>query len=203
MQGYGVKFLGEGNPMRGQNERAVAAVYQVVEGQFRHVWPKIIATAEPARPAARLVALGGPLSLTSTRGGGRSPPPRQSPLVLTVSRLTKQFGGFTALNAVSFEVKQGEILGPHRAQRLRQDHLLQLHLRRAHADGGLDPLQGSTTSPGLTPDAVCHRGLARTFQIPRPFRKLVHPRERGGGRALRRGHSATRKPRRAAAPRRS
>jgi len=25
---------------------------------------------------------------------------------------------------------------------------------------------------GLTPDAICHRGLARTFQIPRPFRKL-------------------------------
>jgi branched-chain amino acid transport system ATP-binding protein len=25
---------------------------------------------------------------------------------------------------------------------------------------------------GLPPDAVCHRGLARTFQIPRPFRKL-------------------------------
>jgi branched-chain amino acid transport system substrate-binding protein len=44
MQGYGVKFLGEGNPMRGQNERAIAAVYQVVDGQFRHVWPKIIAT---------------------------------------------------------------------------------------------------------------------------------------------------------------
>ncbi len=31
MQGYGVKFAGEGNPMRGQNERAIAAVYQVVE----------------------------------------------------------------------------------------------------------------------------------------------------------------------------
>jgi branched-chain amino acid transport system substrate-binding protein len=43
MQGYGVKFLGEGNAMRGQNERAIAAVYQVVDGQFRHVWPKIIA----------------------------------------------------------------------------------------------------------------------------------------------------------------
>jgi branched-chain amino acid transport system ATP-binding protein len=25
---------------------------------------------------------------------------------------------------------------------------------------------------GLTPDAVCHLGVARTFQIPRPFRKL-------------------------------
>jgi branched-chain amino acid transport system substrate-binding protein len=47
MQGYGVKFLGEGNPMRGQNERAIAAVYQVVDGQFRHVWPKIIAIPNP------------------------------------------------------------------------------------------------------------------------------------------------------------
>jgi branched-chain amino acid transport system substrate-binding protein len=47
MQGYGVKFLGEGNAMRGQNERAIAAVYQVVEGQFRHVWPKIIAMPNP------------------------------------------------------------------------------------------------------------------------------------------------------------
>jgi branched-chain amino acid transport system substrate-binding protein len=47
MQGYGVKFAGEGNPMRGQNERAIAAVYQVVDGQFRHVWPPIIATPNP------------------------------------------------------------------------------------------------------------------------------------------------------------
>jgi branched-chain amino acid transport system substrate-binding protein len=47
MQGYGVKFLGEGNPMRGQNERAIAAVYQVVEGQFKHVWPKVIALPNP------------------------------------------------------------------------------------------------------------------------------------------------------------
>ncbi len=47
MQGYGVKFLGEGNALRGQNERAMSAVYQVVDGQFRHVWPKVIASANP------------------------------------------------------------------------------------------------------------------------------------------------------------
>ena len=47
MQGYGVKFLGEGNPMRGQNERAIAAVYQIVEGRFQHVWPKVIAMNNP------------------------------------------------------------------------------------------------------------------------------------------------------------
>lgn len=47
MQGYGVKFAGEGNPMRGQNERAIAAVYQIVEGRFQHVWPKVIAMPNP------------------------------------------------------------------------------------------------------------------------------------------------------------
>ena len=36
----------------------------------------------------------------------------------------------------------------------------------------IDPVQGAEIG-GLTPDAVCHRGLARTFQIPRPFRKLT------------------------------
>jgi branched-chain amino acid transport system substrate-binding protein len=47
MQGYGVRFLGEGSPMRGQNERAIAAVYQVIDGQFKHVWPKVIASPNP------------------------------------------------------------------------------------------------------------------------------------------------------------
>jgi branched-chain amino acid transport system substrate-binding protein len=47
MQGYGVKFYGEGQALRGQNERAIAAVYQVIEGQFKHVWPKIIASGNP------------------------------------------------------------------------------------------------------------------------------------------------------------
>jgi branched-chain amino acid transport system ATP-binding protein len=43
--------------------------------------------------------------------------------------------------------------------------------------GALPPTAGSVRFrgeeiAGLTPDAICHRGLARTFQIPRPFRKL-------------------------------
>ena len=31
--------------------------------------------------------------------------------MLSVQGLTKRFGGFTAVNAVSFELEQGEILG--------------------------------------------------------------------------------------------
>jgi branched-chain amino acid transport system substrate-binding protein len=46
-QGYGVKFLGEGSPMRGQNERAFPTVFQVIDGKFEVVWPKSVQTAAP------------------------------------------------------------------------------------------------------------------------------------------------------------
>ena len=47
MQGYGVKFLPVDSAMAGQNERAFAAVYQIIDGQFRHVWPKTIQSVAP------------------------------------------------------------------------------------------------------------------------------------------------------------
>jgi len=50
MMGYGVKFLGEGNPMRGQNERAFPVVFQIHEGQFQVVFPKTVSTAAPILP---------------------------------------------------------------------------------------------------------------------------------------------------------
>jgi branched-chain amino acid transport system ATP-binding protein len=91
--------------------------------------------------------------------------------VLTVSGLTKQFGGFTALNDVSFEVKDGEILGligPNGSGKTTCFNCV---------SGVLAPTAGSVRFrgaelTGLSPDKVVHRGIARTFQIPRPFRKL-------------------------------
>ena len=47
MQGYGVKFYPTDHAMAGQNERAFPAVYEVIEGQFRHVWPKTIQSVAP------------------------------------------------------------------------------------------------------------------------------------------------------------
>jgi branched-chain amino acid transport system ATP-binding protein len=91
--------------------------------------------------------------------------------VLTIDRLTKQFGGFTALNAVSFEVKEGEILGligPNGSGKTTCFNCISGALA---AGGGSIRFKGDEIA-GLTPDAICHRGLARTFQIPRPFRKL-------------------------------
>ena len=91
--------------------------------------------------------------------------------MLTVSGLTKRFGGFTALNQVSFEVREGEILGligPNGSGKTTLFNCI---------SGALPPTAGTIVYrgeriTGLTPDRICHKGIARTFQIPRPFRKL-------------------------------
>src|SRR5262249_30690891 len=100
--------------------------------------------------------------------GGDTPP---ATAMLTVTALTKRFGGLTALNNVSFEVGGGEVLGligPNGAGETTAFNCI---------SGARAPTAGSIRFRGeeiggLTPDAICHRGLARTFQIPRPFRKL-------------------------------
>jgi len=91
--------------------------------------------------------------------------------MLTVTNLTKHFGGFTALNGVSFEVREGEILGligPNGSGKTTLFNCI---------SGALPPTAGTIVYrgeriTGLTPDRICHKGIARTFQIPRPFRKL-------------------------------
>jgi branched-chain amino acid transport system ATP-binding protein len=92
--------------------------------------------------------------------------------MLSLSGVTKRFGGFTALASVSFEVNEGEILGligPNGSGKTTLFNCI---------SGALTPTAGSirfagADITGLAPDAICHRGLARTFQIPRPFRKLT------------------------------
>jgi branched-chain amino acid transport system ATP-binding protein len=91
--------------------------------------------------------------------------------VLTVRSLSKRFGGFLAVNQVSFEVRQGEILGligPNGSGKSTIFNLI---------SGALRPTGGSivfagTEIAGEPAHLVCRRGIGRTFQIPRPFRKL-------------------------------
>ncbi|HEX3885489.1 MAG TPA: ABC transporter ATP-binding protein [Stellaceae bacterium] len=91
--------------------------------------------------------------------------------MLEIAGLTRRFGGFTAVNAVSFAVRQGEIvglIGPNGSGKTTTFNLI---------SGTLTPNAGSVRFEdqeigGLAAHDVCRRGLARTFQIPRPFRKL-------------------------------
>jgi branched-chain amino acid transport system ATP-binding protein len=91
--------------------------------------------------------------------------------MLSVSRLTKRFGGFVALNSVSFEVNEGEILGLIGPNGSGKTTAFNCIAGALPATAGSIRFKGEEIS-GLTPDTICHRGLARTFQIPRPFRKL-------------------------------
>jgi branched-chain amino acid transport system ATP-binding protein len=92
--------------------------------------------------------------------------------MLRVEGLVKRFGGFTALNGVSFDVRDGEIvglIGPNGSGKTTAFNCI---------SGALAPTRGRIVFLGddigdLTPDAICHRGVARTFQIPRPFKKLT------------------------------
>jgi branched-chain amino acid transport system ATP-binding protein len=91
--------------------------------------------------------------------------------VLEIAGLTRRFGGVTAVNAVSFSVRRGEIvglIGPNGSGKTTTFNLI---------SGTLAPNAGSVRFEdheigGLPAHQVCRRGLARTFQIPRPFRKL-------------------------------
>src|SRR5918999_5062874 len=91
--------------------------------------------------------------------------------MLSVRGLTRRFGGFMALHDVSFEVKDGEILGligPNGSGKTTCFNCISGALT---ATAGSIRFLGEEIA-GRTPDAVCHRRIARTFQIPRPFRKL-------------------------------
>jgi len=91
--------------------------------------------------------------------------------VLAVENSVMHFGGFAAIDNVSFEVKQGEILGligPNGSGKSTMFNVI---------SGALKPTAGKIRFEdrditGLAPDKVCHLGISRTFQIPRPFRKI-------------------------------
>jgi len=92
--------------------------------------------------------------------------------MLAVERVTKRFRGLTALTDVSFEVARGEmavVIGPNGAGKTT---LFNVITGFARPEEGRVTLAGEPLA-GLAPHAVVRRGLARTFQIPRPFKSLT------------------------------
>ena len=91
--------------------------------------------------------------------------------MLAVSGLVKRFGGFTAVDNVSFEVKRGEILGLIGPNGTGKSTIFNMQ------SGTLAPSAGSVRFldrdiAGLPAHSIIRSGIGRTFQIPRPFRRL-------------------------------
>jgi branched-chain amino acid transport system ATP-binding protein len=88
--------------------------------------------------------------------------------LLQVKGLDKHFAGLHAVRNVSFELEPGSItgvLGPNGAGKTTTFNLLTGFIR---ADSGTVMLEGKSLA-GLKPYQIVNRGLARTFQLARPF----------------------------------
>jgi branched-chain amino acid transport system ATP-binding protein len=92
--------------------------------------------------------------------------------MLEVLGLTKKFGGFTAVDNVSFEVGQGEILGLIGPNGSGKSTTFNCIAGMYVPTGGNIRLEGRDIG-GLKANQVCHLGIGRTYQIPRPFRNLT------------------------------
>jgi branched-chain amino acid transport system ATP-binding protein len=93
-------------------------------------------------------------------------------VLLSVEGISKRFRGLVAVDGVSFEVNKGEIFAVIGANGAGKTTLFSM------IAGALRPNQGriifdGAPIDGLAPDVVCRRGIARTFQLVRPFPTLT------------------------------
>ncbi|HEY3067525.1 MAG TPA: ABC transporter ATP-binding protein [Methylomirabilota bacterium] len=91
---------------------------------------------------------------------------------LEIHGLVKRFGGFTALNRVSLHVKAGErfgLIGPNGSGKTT---LINCVAGSLTADQGRILFEDRDLT-GLPPHRRTRLGIARTFQIPRPFTSMT------------------------------
>ena len=94
-----------------------------------------------------------------------------SQTLLSVKGVSKHFGGFTALSDVSIDIARGErfgLIGPNGSGKTTLINCISGALRN---DGGSIEFEGTEVS-GLPAYKRTRRGIARSFQIPRPFHSM-------------------------------
>lgn len=96
----------------------------------------------------------------------------QTDMILHTEKVIKNFGGLTAVNRVSMDVKEGQIyglIGPNGAGKTTFLNCI---------SGAYPPSAGKVfflaeETTGQSADLMCRMGMSRTFQISRPFPKLT------------------------------
>jgi branched-chain amino acid transport system permease protein len=100
----------------------------------------------------------------------RDAPPPNAPL-LVVHDLRKSFKGVRALDGVDLDVREGEILGVLGPNGSGKSTLINVVSGHYGADGGSVRFAGRELV-GLPAHRIARAGLARTYQVPRPFAHL-------------------------------
>ena len=91
--------------------------------------------------------------------------------LLRLDGLTKQFSGLLAVNNVSLDLYEGEILGLIGPNGAGKTTLFNMISGRLPPTSGDVYFEGQKIT-GLAPHRACRHGIARTFQIARPFARL-------------------------------
>ncbi len=92
-------------------------------------------------------------------------------MILEIEAITKRFGGLIALNHVDLGVEQGEIVGIIGPNGAGKSTLLNVIAGVYKPTSGQVRFKGEKIT-GLSPDRICQKRIARTFQICRPFPKM-------------------------------
>jgi branched-chain amino acid transport system permease protein len=133
----------------------------VVPTVLRHL--KRLFARRPRPAAAKAPAL--------TAAPVRKAPETAGPL-LTCDGVRKSFGGIHALRGVGLEVKRGEILGLVGPNGSGKTTLINVVSGQYRRDAGTIALAGREIGH-LKPHRIAQLGIARTYQIPRPFAHLT------------------------------
>ncbi|MGD9033900.1 MAG: ATP-binding cassette domain-containing protein, partial [Desulfobacteraceae bacterium] len=89
---------------------------------------------------------------------------------LEIQRVSKSFGGLQALWDVNVSLNEGEtvgLIGPNGAGKTTLFNII----CGMKPDTGKISFRGDDIT-GLRPNEICHKGIARTFQLIRPFTNL-------------------------------
>jgi branched-chain amino acid transport system permease protein len=127
--------------------------------RLQALWPRRRRThAEPPPPSTQVEV----------------PPPvnEPGPVLVECRNLTRHFGGMRALVDLSLEIREGELVGlvgPNGSGKTTLVNLLAGSLRPT---SGRVLVAGRDTS-SLPPHRIAHAGVARTYQIPRPFASMT------------------------------
>lgn len=92
--------------------------------------------------------------------------------ILSIDRVTKRFGGLTAVDELSLDIQEGEahgLMGPNGAGKTT---LISVISGKYKPEEGAVIFQGRDIS-GLPPHTICHMGITKTHQIPQPFTHLT------------------------------
>ena len=92
--------------------------------------------------------------------------------ILNVAGLVKRFGGFHALDGLSFHATAGEILGLVGPNGSGKTTSINVISGLYAPDGGSVRLDGKSIG-GMASHRLVHLGVNRTFQIPKPFLALT------------------------------